>query len=403
MRKEAQENTMKARSSSASDHGACALVCENLKQKGVWDTPINDTSGVYTLCKGANAAFHFGYHPTSYLPVGHHLPHPSNVDLLHQAPRVITVRQNPRHIREQQQLLGAHGSCYLTSRRIGIDVIGLPSLVGGHGGDNWDMSRGDDGMEDGGVHARDLADESQRRCVWGRARGDEARVLAAEANGGASRNVDEGDEVLVDLPHEHHLDDLHGERVRDAEAVAELRLDADAQQPGVNLRAPAVDEHGAEADAGEEHEVADHGRLQLRGLHRRTAVLDHHRLALESLDERESLREHVHSAQRRGGSGRRRRRSRRSRGCSGDAEAAAPASRGGKGPGMVGAEAESGTRGRRGWDWEERVGEVGFRGEHGCGGWGTSRRRRSTKCQAGRVFYSPLSGLLDTISFSVSK
>jgi hypothetical protein len=70
---------------------------------------------------------------------------------------------------------------------------------------------------------------------------------------------------------------------------------------------------------------------------------------------------------------------------------------------MVGAEAESGTRGRRGWDWEERVGEVGFRGEHGCGGWGTSRRRRSTKCQAGRVFYSPLSGLLDTISFSVSK
>ena len=57
--------------------------------------------------------------------------------------------------------------------------------------------------------------------------------------------VDEGDEVLVDLAY-----DLHGECVRDAEAVAELRLDADVEQPGVDLRPSAMDEHEAETEAG---------------------------------------------------------------------------------------------------------------------------------------------------------
>jgi hypothetical protein len=88
--------------------------------------------------------------------------------------------------------------------------------------------------------------------------------------------------------------------VGDADAVAELRLDAEAMQHGVDLRAAAVHEHEAQADAGEEHQVADHRRLQLRGLHRRAAVLDHHRLALEPLDEGERLRQDAHAVQRRG-------------------------------------------------------------------------------------------------------
>jgi len=88
---------------------------------------------------------------------------------------------------------------------------------------------------------------------------------------------------------QHHLYDLHGDRVRHVEPFAELRLHADAHQLGVDLGPTALDEHGAEADAREEHQVADHRRLQLRRLHRRAAVLDHHRLPLEPLDELERL------------------------------------------------------------------------------------------------------------------
>uniref|UniRef100_A0A8R7REP1 Uncharacterized protein n=2 Tax=Triticum urartu TaxID=4572 RepID=A0A8R7REP1_TRIUA len=94
--------------------------------------------------------------------------------------------------------------------------------------------------------------------------------------------------------------DLHGESVDDAEAVAELRLDADVLQPGVDLQTANVHEHMAQADAGEEDKVADHRRLQLRRLHGRAAVLHHHRLALEPLDEGEGLRQDVHVVQHRG-------------------------------------------------------------------------------------------------------
>ncbi|KAF2946178.1 hypothetical protein DAI22_02g274100 [Oryza sativa Japonica Group] len=271
----------------------------DLQQQRVRDAAVDDTRGVHALRQRADAALHLGDHPTAHLPVGHHLPHPGDVDLLHKAPGVIAVGEYPGHVGEQQQLLRAQRGGDLAGRGVGVDVVGLPGLVGGHGRDDRDVAGLDDGAEDGRVDARHLANEAECGGVGGRARGEEARVLAAEADGGGAGDADEGDELLVDLADEHHLHDLHGERVRDAEAVPELRLDADAPQPRVDLRAPAVHEHGAEADAGEEDQVADHRRLQLGRLHRRAAVLHHHRLAPEPLDERERLREHVHAAQRR--------------------------------------------------------------------------------------------------------
>jgi hypothetical protein len=132
-----------------------------------------------------------------------------------------------------------------------------------------------------------------------------------------------------------------------------------------------VDEHGAEADAGEKDEVADHRRLELRQLHRRAAVLDHHRLALESLDEGERLREHVDAAQ--SGS----RRSGRCLGGRGGEVEAAPR-RGGERQGLDMAGAGSGVRAR--CVGEEGVGEVGFGEEHGSSGRWSRRRWCSKKC-----------------------
>ena len=83
--------------------------------------------------------------------------------------------------------------------------------------------------------------------------------------------------------------------VGDAEAVEELGLDVEAAEPEVDLGAAAVDEDGAEADAGEEDEVGDDGGLEGGGFHGGAAVLDHDRLAAEFLDEGEGLGEDVHA------------------------------------------------------------------------------------------------------------
>jgi hypothetical protein len=88
------------------------------------------------------------------------MSHPSNVDLLHHASRVISVCQYPRHIREQQQLLSSNISGNLTRRSINIDVVDLSSFVDRHSGDDRDVAGHDDGVEDGGVDARDLANEA---------------------------------------------------------------------------------------------------------------------------------------------------------------------------------------------------------------------------------------------------
>ena len=50
-------------------------------------------------------------------------------------------------------------------------------------------------------------------------------------------------EVFVDLPREHHLDDIHCLLIRIAQAADKAALFAKAVEHSVNLRAAAMDEH----------------------------------------------------------------------------------------------------------------------------------------------------------------
>lgn len=75
----------------------------------------------------------------------------------------------------------------------------------------------------------------------------------------------------------------------------ETDLNVEAFEPGVDLRAAAVDEDGAEADTGEEDEVIDDGGLEGFGFHGGAAILDDDGLAAEFLDEGEGLGEDVDS------------------------------------------------------------------------------------------------------------
>lgn len=66
-----------------------------------------------------------------------------------------------------------------------------------------------------------------------------------------------------------------------------LGLDPEADEPGIDFGASAMDEDRPEANTGEEDEVIDDGGLQGGGLHCGAAVFYHNGLATESLDERE--------------------------------------------------------------------------------------------------------------------
>ena len=56
--------------------------------------------------------------------------------------------------------------------------------------------------------------------------------------------------MLINLTNKNHGDDFHGGMVSDAEAIEEVGLKPKPSKPVVDLRAAAVDEDGAEADAG---------------------------------------------------------------------------------------------------------------------------------------------------------
>ena len=113
---------------------------------------------------------------------------------------------------------------------------------------------------------------------------DEVAVLAGQADRLAALLVDQVDDVLVDLPAEHHFDDFHGFGIGDAHALDELAFLADTGQQVLDLRAAAVDDDDVEADQFKQHDIAGEAGFQVLVGHRIAAVLDDDGLAVETLD-----------------------------------------------------------------------------------------------------------------------
>ena len=123
------------------------------------------------------------------------------------------------------------------------------------------------------------------------ARAEQRAVLARQAHGLAPVVVDQPDDLLVDLAHEDHLDDLHRLLVGDPHPAHELRLLAEALHERADLRSAAVDDHGVDADEVQQDHVEREGALEVGLLHGGAAVLDDDGLAAELPDVREGLHE----------------------------------------------------------------------------------------------------------------
>ena len=178
-------------------------------------------------------------------------------------------------------------SCQLCCHRVGVDVIRSSELVGCHRQHHRDEAAFDERTEHHRIHQRKLAEEPQVVRLGARLGGDELAAHAGEADGHGAWIEEEGDEgpvdligaILVDLFDERGHD-LHGVVVDDAEAIVEEGL---GLEPVVDLRPDAVNDDGAEAEAGEHGEVVDHRLFHDDGL---APVL---------LDEMERLQEGVGS------------------------------------------------------------------------------------------------------------
>jgi hypothetical protein len=104
--------------------------------------------------------------------------------------------------------------------------------------------------------------------------------------------ADERHDVLVDGAREHHLDDLHGGVVGDAQPVDEARLHPGLLEHRGDLRPAAVHHHHVDADVLQQADVLGEALLELRRHHGVPAVLDHERTPLEAPDERHRLQQH---------------------------------------------------------------------------------------------------------------
>ena len=199
--------------------------------------------------------------------------------------QLLVLVEHARHVGQQQQALGPQRTGNRTGEGVGIDVEGLARRGGRKRRQHRDQLVADQLVEQGQVDLLRLADETEVdhlfdpriRIDHGPRRlggGHHVAVLAAQADGLAARLVDVADELLVDRAGQHHLDDLDGGGIGDAQPRGEFRLDAEALQHLRDLRAAAMHHHRVHRGLLEQHDVARERLGGVLGAHGVTAIFD---------------------------------------------------------------------------------------------------------------------------------
>ncbi len=198
---------------------------------------------------------------------------------------IVSVAEPARHVGQEHGLVGAECSRHDGGRVVGVDVVGVTLLVGADAGDHRDVV-GRHVRQHADVHLIDAADEADVLTARGgaAAAAKQHPVVTAQADGRLAVAPEQQHDVLVDLADQHHLRELDGLGVGDAQPIDELHRQVEALHVGGDLRAASVDDHGVDADVLEQRDVARELVLERRIGHRRSAVLDHHRASMELAD-----------------------------------------------------------------------------------------------------------------------
>ena len=116
-------------------------------------------------------------------------------------------------------------------------------------------------------------------------------VFTAHAHGERAVGVEQPDHIPLDLPDEHHADDVHRLRRRDPQTARELRFDAELVELRIDLWTTAMDNDRPQAGIAKERDIGgERGRQHGIG-HGVSAVFDHDRAAVETRQIRQRLDE----------------------------------------------------------------------------------------------------------------
>ena len=102
--------------------------------------------------------------------------------------RIVGHGPQPGHIGQEHQLLCFDRRGQVTGDGVGVDVEGLPGLVGPDGGDHRDQALGQQLVHDHRVHIDHVTDKAQ--CLGPGLGRDQVGILARQAHGQCPVHVD---------------------------------------------------------------------------------------------------------------------------------------------------------------------------------------------------------------------
>ena len=236
-------------------HGADALVGQQLQQNSVGDAPVQQGGGLDAGAHRLHAEVHLAGHVRRDGPVADEGGHLGQGE--HRDGRV-------RGLGGVEQLLGRHqvdellrlqGHRQLGGGVVGADAVHLGGVLGplGDGGHHGGVALGQEVLQEAAVHLDQLAGAGV--VPAGGLGGEEAPVNAAQADGLGAQLVQGGHQSLVHLAAQGLLHQVDGILIYLGEAVHHGQLLPGLLQSLAHLGADAMDQHHLDAHQAEQGDV----------------------------------------------------------------------------------------------------------------------------------------------------
>ena len=262
--------------------------------------PIQNGAGLDAGLHGADGGLQFGNHAAGDdLPARQQFLRLLEVHLLDEPSLVV---EHAGDIGQQHQARSFERRRQGAGHGVGVDVVGGAVAADPDGSDHGDHALVEQRHQQGRVDLLWLADEAEVDILpvaGGRqfARHNQGGVLARDADAAAAGAVEKPGQLFVDAAAQHHLGDLDGGAVGDAQPVGETAADAEAIEHGLDARRAAMHHHRTQAAVVQQHDILGETGAGGGVLHGVAAVFDHDGLAGILLHEGQRLGEQMRLAQ----------------------------------------------------------------------------------------------------------